>query len=182
MGLEKGDQLGWVRLTSGTNDIIMVTKMGKALRMKESAVRAMGRPASGVAGINLAVGDKVTSVEVVEPDGFLLTLTELGYGKRTPIKSYPTKGRATGGVLTIDEKGLDKTGPIVSARIVQETDEVTIMTSGGVMLRLNVKGIASMGRASRGVHIIHLTKGQLAVSLARLTQMDLAIAIPEKTK
>lgn len=182
MGLEKGDQLGWVRLTSGTDDIIMITKMGKALRMKETAIRAMGRPASGVAGIKLAEGDKITSMEVVEPDGFLLTLTELGYGKRTPIKSYPTKGRATGGVLTIDEKGLVKTGPIVSARIVQVTDEVTIMTSGGVMLRLNVKDIASMGRASRGVHIINLTKGQLAVSLARLTQTDLAVANPEKTK
>ncbi|MEI8132431.1 MAG: DNA gyrase subunit A [Leptolinea sp.] len=182
MGLEKGDQLGWVRLTSGKDDIILVTKLGKALRMKETAVRAMGRPAAGVAGIKLAEGDKITSMEVAEPEGFLLTLTELGFGKRTPIKSYPTKGRATGGVLTIDEKGLSKTGPIVSARIVQLTDEVTIMTSGGVMLRLNVKDIASMGRASRGVHIINLTKGQLAVSLARLTQLDLAIANPEKTK
>ena len=182
MGLEKGDQLGWVRLTSGSDDVIMITKLGKALRMKETAIRAMGRPASGVAGINLAEGDKVTSMEVVEHDGYLLTLTELGYGKRTPIKNYPTKGRATGGVLTIDEKGLDKTGPIVSARIVQETDEVTIMTSGGVMLRLNVKDIASMGRASRGVHIIHLTKGQLAVSLARLTQSDLAIVNPDNLK
>jgi len=148
--------------------------------MKETAIRAMGRPAAGVAGIKLAEGDRVTSVEVVETDGFLLSLTELGFGKRTPIKSYPTKGRATGGVLTIDEKGLSKTGPIVSARMVQETDEVTIMTSGGVMLRLKVKDIAALGRASRGVHIINLTKGQLAVSLARLTQEDLAVgALPQ---
>ena len=100
----------------------------------------------------------------------------------TPTAAPLVIALATGGVLTIDEKGLDKTGPIVSARIVQETDEVTIMTSGGVMLRLKVSEIASMGRASRGVHIIHLTKGQLAVSLARLTQLDLAIANPEKTK
>ncbi|NMB55223.1 MAG: DNA gyrase subunit A [Leptolinea sp.] len=182
MGLEKGDQLGWVRLTSGNDEIIMITKMGKALRIKESVIRAMGRPASGVVGINLAEGDRVTSMEVVEPEGFLLTLTELGYGKRTPIKNYPTKGRATGGVLTIDEKGLSKTGPIVSARMVQETDEVTIMTSGGVMLRLKVKEIASLGRASRGVRIINLTKGHLAVSMARITQADLAVGQPQKTK
>lgn len=182
MGLDKGDQLGWVRLTSGTNDIILVTRMGKALRIKESTIRAMGRPASGVAGINLAAGDRVTSMEVVEPDGYLLTLTEHGFGKRTALKNYPTKGRATAGVMTIDEKGLSKTGLIVSARMVQETDEVTIMTSGGVMLRLKVKEIASQGRASRGVHIINLTKGQLAVSIARLTQTDLADVVVEKSK
>lgn len=182
MGLDKGDQLGWVRLTSGTDDIILVSRMGKALRMKESSVRAMGRPASGVAGINLAEGDKVTSMEVVEPDSYLLTLTENGFGKRTPAKSYPVKGRATAGVMTIDEKAIAKTGQLVSARIVQETDEVTIMTSGGVMLRLKVKDIAMQGRSSRGVHIINLTKAQLAVSLARLTQEDLAVVQPTKEK
>ncbi|GAP22371.1 DNA gyrase subunit A [Leptolinea tardivitalis] len=182
MGLDKGDQLGWVRQTSGNDEIILVTKMGKALRMKETAVRAMGRPASGVAGISLAEGDKVTSMEVVEPDSFLLTLTENGFGKRTAIKNYPTKGRATSGVMTIDEKALPKTGLLVSARIVKEDDEITIMTSGGVMLRLKVKDIASQGRASRGVHIINLTKSQLAVSMARLTQEDLAVGQPQKTK
>jgi DNA gyrase subunit A len=182
MGLEKGDQLGWVRLTSGTDDIILVSRMGKALRMKESSVRAMGRPASGVAGINLAEGDRVTSMEVIEPDSYLLTLTENGFGKRTPAKSYPVKGRATAGVMTIDEKAIAKTGQLVSARIVQETDEITIMTSGGVMLRLKVKDIAMQGRSSRGVHIINLTKSQLAVSLARLTQEDLAVVSPLKEK
>jgi DNA gyrase subunit A len=182
MGLDKGDQLGWVRLTSGTDDIILVSRMGKALRMKESAVRAMGRPASGVAGINLAEGDRVTSMEVIEPDSYLLTLTENGFGKRTPVKSYPVKGRATAGVMTIDDKAIAKTGQLVSARIVQETDEITIMTSGGVMLRLKVKDIATQGRSSRGVHIINLTKSQLAVSLARLTQEDLAAVQPQKEK
>ncbi len=182
MGLDKGDQLGWVRLTSGSDEIILVSRMGKALRMKETAVRAMGRPASGVAGINLAEGDRVTSMEVIEPDSFLLTLTEHGFGKRTPIKNYPAKGRATAGVMTIDEKALEKTGQLVSARIVQETDEITIMTSGGVMLRLKVKDIATQGRASRGVHIINLTKSQLAVSMARLTQDDLAVGQPTKEK
>jgi len=182
MGLDKGDQLGWVRLTSGNDEIILVSRMGKALRMKETAVRAMGRPASGVAGINLAEGDRVTSMEVIEPDSYLLTLTENGFGKRTPIKSYPAKGRATSGVMTIDEKALEKTGQLVAARIVQESDEITIMTSGGVMLRLKVKDIASQGRASRGVHIINLTKGHLAVSMARLTQDDLAVGQPTKDK
>ncbi|NLF50077.1 MAG: DNA gyrase subunit A [Leptolinea sp.] len=181
MSLEKGDQLGWVRQTSGNDEIIMVTRMGKALRMKETAVRAMGRQAAGVVGIKLAAGDKVTSMEVIEPDSFLLTMTEQGYGKRTAIKNYPAKGRATGGVMTMDEKALAKTGLIVSARIVKDTDEVTIMTSGGVMLRLKVKDIASQGRASRGVHIINLTKNQLAVSMARLSQIDSVTGQPSNT-
>ncbi len=180
MSLEKGDQLGWVRQTSGNDEIILVTKMGKALRMKESAVRSMGRQASGVVGIKLAAGDKVTSMEVVEPDSFLLTLTEQGYGKRTAIKNYPAKGRATAGVMTMDEKALTKTGPIVSARIVKDTEEVTIMTSGGLMLRIKVKDIASQGRASRGVRIINLTKSHLAVSMARLTQLDVTSVQPIK--
>jgi DNA gyrase subunit A len=84
--------------------------------------------------------------------------------------------------MTIDEKAIAKTGQLVSARIVQETDEITIMTSGGVMLRLKVKDIAMQGRSSRGVHIINLTKSQLAVSLARLTQEDLAVVSPLKEK
>jgi DNA gyrase subunit A len=168
MGLEEGDQLGWVRLTRGKDDILIVTENGQALRMKEQEIRPMGRPASGVNGINLRKGDRVASMEVVEPGGYLMIVTTLGFGKRSPLDEYPTKGRATGGVTTIDQKNMDKIGTIVAARVVQDEDEVTLISSGGTVLRLKVKEINPLGRATRGVHMMDLGKGDSVASIARL--------------
>jgi DNA gyrase subunit A len=168
MGLEEGDRLGWVRLTRGTDDVILVTEGGQALRMSEEEVRPMGRQASGVNGINLRPGDLVTSMEVVEPDGYLMVITTLGYGKRSPLNEYPLKGRATGGVTTIDQKNMDKIGRIASARVVQDDDEITSISSGGTVLRQKVKEINPLGRATRGVHLMNLVKGDTVASLARL--------------
>lgn len=168
MGLEEGDRLGWVRLTRGKDDVILVTEGGQALRMSEEEVRPMGRQASGVNGINLRPGDLVTSMEVVEPNGYLMVITTLGYGKRSPLDEYPLKGRATGGVTTIDQKNMDKIGRIASARVVQEDDEITSISSGGTVLRQKVKEINPLGRATRGVHLMNLVKGDTVASLARL--------------
>jgi DNA gyrase subunit A len=168
MGLEEGDRLGWVRLTRGKDDVILVTEGGQALRMSEEEVRPMGRQASGVNGINLRPGDLVTSMEVVEPDGYLMIITTLGYGKRSPLDEYPLKGRATGGVTTIDQKNMDKIGKIASARVVQDDDEITSISSGGTVLRQKVKEINPLGRATRGVHLMNLVKGDTVASLARL--------------
>jgi DNA gyrase subunit A len=168
MGLEEGDQLGWVRLTRGKDDILIVTENGQALRMKEQEIRPMGRPASGVNGINLRPGDRVAAMEVVEPGGYLMIVTSLGFGKRSPLGEYPIKGRATGGVTTIDQKNMDKIGTIVAARVVQDEDEVTLISSGGTVLRLKVKEINPLGRATRGVHMMDLGKGDSVASIARL--------------
>ena len=173
MSLEAKDELGWVRLTSGKDDVIMVTRKGQALRIAESDIRSMGRQAAGVAGIKLKEGDQLASMDVVEPDGQLLVVTEQGYGKRTSLSEYPSKGRATGGVATLDQKHLAKIGQIASARVVQEDDEVTFISSGGVVLRLKVKDITSSGRATRGFKVMDLGKEDMVASVARIASADL---------
>ena len=115
INLDDKDELGWARLTHGNDDIILVTEQGQALRYSEKKVRAMGRGAAGVNAIRLAKDDAVTSMEVVEPGGYLLVVTTRGYGKRTPLDEYAVKGRGTGGVHTIDKKALDSIGQIASA-------------------------------------------------------------------
>lgn len=173
MSLEAKDELGWVRLTSGKDDVIMVTRKGQALRIAETEIRSMGRQAAGVAGIKLREGDLLASMDVVELDGQLLVVTEQGYGKRTSLSEYPSKGRATGGVATLDQKHLAKIGQIASARVVQEDDEVTFISSGGVVLRLKVKDITSSGRATRGFKVMDLGKEDMVASVARIASADL---------
>jgi DNA gyrase subunit A len=168
MGLDKGDELGWARLTSGKDEIMLITAAGHALRMKETEVRSMGRPASGVTGIALKNGDRLTSMEVVEPGGSLLVVTELGFGKQTPLEAYSAKGRATNGVTTIDQHSLDKIGKIAAARVVQPTEEVTLISSGGQMLRIKVSQISTSGRGARGVHLMGIAAGDSIASVARI--------------
>ncbi|MCJ7557058.1 MAG: DNA gyrase subunit A [Gammaproteobacteria bacterium] len=174
MSLSEGDALGWVRLTSGEDEIILVTERGQALRFSEGVVRAMGRQAGGVTGIKLRGDDRLASMEVIEPGGELLQVTTKGYGKRTPLSAYPPKGRATGGVLTISKKGLDQVGRIAAARVVQEADDLTIISSNGVVLRTNVKQINQAGRATQGVRIMDIKEGDTVASLARTAHADLA--------
>jgi len=173
MSLREDDALGWVRLTSGDDEIILVTERGQALRFSEGVVRAMGRQAGGVTGIKLRGDDRLASMEVIEPGGELLQVTTKGYGKRTPLSAYPSKGRATGGVLTISKKGLDQVGKIAAARVVQEADELTIISRNGVVLRTKVNQISQAGRATRGVRIMDIKDGDTVASLARTAHADL---------
>jgi len=171
--LEEGDELGWARLTDGEDEIILVTEQGQALRFSEALVRPMGRSAAGVIGISLAPGDHVASMEVVEPQADLLIITARGYGKRTLLADYPVKGRATGGVVTIDQKALKQTGPIIAARVVQETDDLSIISGNGVILRTRVQDIKQAGRATRGIIIMSLEGSDSVASLARIAGADL---------
>lgn len=173
MDLENGDELGWARLTSGKDEILIVTAKGQALRFAETQVRAMGRAAAGVRGIHLKAGDKVTSMEVVEEGGSLLTITKSGYGKQTPLPQYTPKGRATYGIATIDQKSLPITGNIVTARVVQDKDDITVISANGIILRLKVTQIKTAGRATRGVHVIRLQSGDSVAALARIAAADL---------
>src|SRR5512147_565905 len=167
MSLEQGDMLGWVHATNGTQDVIIVSARGRALRFRESKARAMGRTASGVSAIRLRDGDYVASMDVIVPRGQLLVVTEKGYGKRTPLEQYPVKGRNTGGVRSIADR-YEETGPIVAARTVLPEDEVTLITAGGIALRTAVENIRVAGRATLGVHVISLDDGDRLASLARL--------------
>ena len=173
MNLEEGDTLGWARLTSGKDEVIFVTAGGQALRFGEDKIRAMGRQAAGVQGIRLAKGDAVTSMDVVEKDGALLVITTHGFGKQTPLKDYAAKGRATGGIATIDQKALGEIGRIAAARVVQKDDHLTIITSNGVVLRMKIKEVKQSGRATKGVHLIKPQEGDSVASVARISAEEL---------
>jgi DNA gyrase subunit A len=171
--LEDGDRLCWARLTDGNSEIILVTEKGQALRYPEEEVRPMGRSAAGVTAIRLAKNDYVASMEVIEPGGYLTLITTRGFGKRTSLKEYPVKSRGTGGVRTIDPNALDKIGPISAARVVQEADDLTIITAGGLVLRTRVKDISQSGRATRGTRLMNLQNGENVASLARIANAEL---------
>jgi len=173
MSLVEGDELGWARVTSGKDEVIFVTENGQALRFSEDKVRAMGRQASGVQAIRLKKDDAVTSMDVVEKDGSLLVVTSGGFGKQTPLKEYSPKGRATGGIATIDQKALKEIGKIVAARVVQKNDDLTIITSNGVAIRIKNKTVKQAGRATRGVHLIKPQPGDSVASVARISAEDL---------
>jgi DNA gyrase subunit A len=172
--LEEGDVLGWAKMTDGQREIILVTERGQALRYREDEVRAMGRQAAGVTAIRLDEGDHIISMEVVDSACDLLVVTANGYGKRTPLGEYSPKGRATMGVATIAQRSLDVTGSIVSARVVHEDDEITLISTNGQALRLKVKHIRQAGRATMGTHLINLKAGDTVASVARLSAQDLA--------
>jgi len=173
MSLEEGDQMGWARLTSGKDEIIIVTENGQALRFSETKVRSMGRQAAGVQGIRLKKDDLVTSMDVVEKDGSLLIVTTRGFGKQTPLDEYTAKGRATSGISTINVKVINEVGKIAAARVVQNADDLTIMTANGVTLRMKVKDVKQSGRATKGVHLIKPNEGDGVASVARTSAEDL---------
>jgi DNA gyrase subunit A len=173
INLDNDDKLGWVRLTSGQDEVMLITENGQALRFAETDVRSMGRQAAGVIGIRLRGDDCVTSMEVVEPGGDLLIVTIKGYGKRTPLNYYSRKGRATLGIKTIDTKALPIVGKIISARVVQEEDDLTVISANGVVLRTKIDGISQAGRATRGVRLMNLDAGDSVASVARIAVADL---------
>ncbi len=173
MGLEESDSLGWVRLAGGDEEVILATQMGKALRFPVKAVRPMGRQAAGVKAISLKGEDHLAGMEMVEAGGDLLVVTSNGYGKRTHLKEYAAKGRGTGGMLTTDIKAFKTIGQIVAVRVVQAPDDVTLISSGGQVLRTKVKDIKVAGRATRGVRLMHLAEGDSVATLARISAADL---------
>ena len=173
IGLDEGDELGWARLTHAGDEIIMVSEGGQALRFAVDKVRASGRAAGGVAGMKLSGRDKVASMEVIEPDGYLVLVTAQGFGKRTPLAEYPVKGRATGGVATISKAALEKTGLISAARVVQEADDLTLISANGMVLRMKVSEVREAGRATRGVRLMEIKEGDKLASLARIAVAEL---------
>jgi DNA gyrase subunit A len=168
--LDDDDLLGWVCLTSGEDEIMLVTRNGQALRFSEKLVRPMGRQAMGVIGIRTKPGDRLAAMEVVEPEGDLLVVTEKGYGKRTKLSEYSPKGRATMGIATIDKRALKSIGKIAEARVVQKEDEISLISSNGIVIRMAVADISIQGRATRGVTIMNLEKGDTVAAMARIPE------------
>ena len=165
INIDKGDELIDAAVTDGNHDVVLAKRLGKAIRFRESDVREMGRTARGVRGTLLEKGDEVVGMVVaVGEQGTVLSVTENGYGKRTSISDYRIIKRGGKGVISI--KANKRNGKVVAVKIVNEPDEVMIMTAKGVMIRLPVKGIARIGRNTQGVRIIKLGKGDRVVDVA----------------
>jgi DNA gyrase subunit A len=156
------DELVDVAVTDGSRDIMLVATSGKAIRFRESDVRDMGRTAAGVRGIRLDAGHAVISLIIVG-DGDILTATENGYGKRTPVEEYPVKGRGGKGVIAIQTT--ERNGSVVGALQVEESQEVVLISSAGTLVRTSVAGISVMGRNTQGVTLIRLDDGDSLVGL-----------------
>jgi DNA gyrase subunit A len=170
--LDEDDELIAACRTNGRHEVIIATSDGKSIRFPEGQVRAMGRTAGGVRGIRLRPGDRVVGMEILSPGATVLTVTENGYGKRTPLDAYRLQGRGGQGIITI--RTSERNGPVVSVAQVVDDDEVMLITDGGKVLRARVAGISTMGRATQGVRIMNLADDEKIVSMARLAEQDVA--------
>ena len=154
IGIEPGDTLIDVRLTTGQNEVVLITKDGMSIRFAEEDVRSMGRPAGGVRGISLDKGDAVVAAAIIVPDMTLLVAGENGIGKRTAFDEYRVQSRGGKGIITM--KTGDKTGSVVGALTVRDADEIMLITTGGQMVRIPVQGIREAGRNTMGVKLVNL--------------------------
>jgi DNA gyrase subunit A len=172
INLAEGDTLIGADVTDGSNDVILATRTGRAVRFHERALRAMGRTAGGVRGISLAgEGDQVVGMVVVVPDRTVLTVTEKGYGKRTPVEDYRLTNRGGKGVINM--RITEKNGPVVTIKAVANDDELMIITSGGIVIRTELRDISTMGRATQGVRVIKVNDDALVTDVARISQDSL---------
>ncbi|MEW7980998.1 MAG: DNA gyrase subunit A [gamma proteobacterium symbiont of Phacoides pectinatus] len=167
--LREDDTLVGVALTDGSQDVMLFTSAGKAVRFEESKVRPMGRTACGVRGVRLGEGQRVISLIIAESGRTVLTVTENGFGKRTPVEQFPVKGRGGMGVISI--KTSERNGAQVGAVLVDENEEIMLISDGGTLVRTPVDDISLMGRDTQGVTVIRLTNGEKLVGMARIESL-----------
>ena len=197
VNLNEGDSLIGVDITDGSNEIMLFSDAGKVVRFKESeespvldengnpvldengqpeikfkGVRPMGRTATGVRGIKLADGQRVVSLIVPKSDGSILTVTENGYGKRTLLEDYPSKSRATQGVVSI--KVSERNGKVVGAVQVNENDEIMLISNRGTLVRTRVQEVSTVGRNTQGVILIRTIDEEQVVGLQRIDEIEVA--------
>ncbi len=167
--LRDGDKLVGVAITDGQQDILLFSSAGKAVRFNEEKVRAMGRTACGVRGIRMDAGQRVVSL-IVSSEGDVLTVTENGYGKRTPVSEYPVHGRGGQGVISIQTS--ERNGPVVGAVQVVDEDEIMMITDGGTLVRNRVADVSRMGRNTQGVIMIRLSKQEKLIGIERIESLE----------
>ncbi|ETI62452.1 DNA gyrase subunit A [Marinomonas profundimaris] len=170
LSLDETDELVGVSVTTGDNDIMLVSSSGKTIRFKESDVRPMGRTAAGVRGIRLGEGAKVVSLIVPQDGSAVLMACENGYGKRTLVEDFPVYGRGGQGVIGIQVS--DRNGPVVGASQVDETDEIILITDQGTLVRTRVTEVSCQGRNTQGVTLIRLTNDEHLVGIERVVEDD----------
>ena len=171
VGLDEGDYLIGVALTDGSHDVMLFSDGGKAVRFDENDVRPMGRAAHGVRGMKLAEGQTVIALLVADgEEQSVLTATENGFGKRTPIVEYTRHARATQGMIAIQTSA--RNGKVVAATLISTEDEIMLITTGGVLIRTRAKEIREMGRATQGVTLINLGLGERLAGLGKVVETD----------
>jgi DNA gyrase subunit A len=179
--IRPGDELVQVRLTSGEDDVLLVSKSGHASRFSEKAVRPMGRDTSGVKGMNVAgkvggAANRVLTMDIARDESELFVVTENGYGKRTSVSEYPVKGRGTKGVLTA--KLTAKKGGLAGALIVREHQDLLFISQNGMVQRTQAGGISQMGRATQGVKVMNIRDDDRLVAVALVVESAVAVAGP----
>ena len=172
MNLKEGDELIGIKQTSGTNNVIIVTKQGKCICFSEDDVRPMGRIAGGVRAIKLEGDDEVVAMELVEPGQELLVVTQKGFGKRTKVEDYKIQVRGGKGLLTYDKAKFKKTGELVGAMAVDDEDEILLINSDGIIIRLAANEISKLGRATQGVKIMNVGEDANIIALAKVIKED----------
>ena len=173
LDLEEGNTLVGVAITNGMSDVLLFSSAGKATRFKESDVRAMGRSAKGVRGIRLASGQRVISLIIPQVDGFVLTASENGYGKRTSLSEFPVKGRGAQGVIAMAAS--PRNGQMVGAVQVFSGDELMLISNLGTLVRTATNEVSELGRNTQGVRLIKVKEGELLNSVGRIAE-DVALA------
>lgn len=168
VNLNDGDELIGVDLTDGNDEVMLFSAAGKVVRFKEDAVRAMGRTATGVRGIKLADDDRVVSLIVPHGEGAILTVTQNGYGKRSAVAEYPTKSRATQGVISI--KVTERNGRVVGAVQIDDGDQIMMITDAGTLVRTRVSEVSIVGRNTQGVILIRTAEDEHVVGLQRVVE------------
>ena len=172
MNLKEDDELIGIKQTTGTNKVIIVTKHGKCISFSEEDVRPMGRIAGGVRAIKLEKDDEVVAMELVEPGQELLVVTQKGYGKRTKVEEYKTQVRGGKGLLTYDKAKFKKTGELVGAMVVDDDDDIMLINSDGIIIRMQANEVSRLGRATQGVKIMSVAGDANIIALAKVARED----------
>jgi DNA gyrase subunit A len=168
INLKDGDELVGIKQTSGNDNVIIITKNGKCICFSEEDVRPMGRVAAGVRAIKLEDDDEVVSMQLVQPKEQLLVVTSKGFGKRTSVDEYKIQARGGKGLLTYDKSKFKKTGKLIGAEVVKDDDEIILINSKGIIIRIEAKGVSVLGRATQGVKIMRAEEDIEIISMAKV--------------
>ena len=177
ISLDEGDELISAKITDGTLNVFLGSALGKSIRFHESDVRAMGRTAGGVRGMRLSAEDRIVGMEVLSHGQTLFTVTENGFGKRTSIDEYPVQKRGGLGVITI--KTTERNGNVVAILLVEEDDDLMLMTDNGKLIRIPIRGVSVISRNTQGVKLIGMDPSEKVTSAARLAEKEEDIDEPE---
>jgi len=170
INLDDEDELISVKMTNGSNEIVLGTKNGYAIRFEEKEVRPIGRSAKGVRGINLRDEDCVIGMDIADDNKYVLCVSENGYGKLTAIKHYRTQSRAGKGMLTYNIT--KKTGELVGFNVISKEEDLMMINNQGIAIRLEAKQISSMGRAAQGVRLQKLKEDEKVITIAKMVAAE----------